>query len=225
MLEPKRSWVRALLLLLPLGFCHGCGSGSSDGATAGEPPSSNVTPANQAPAILGRADETARVGERYEWQPVASDADGDRLTFSAANLPPWASVDTSSGRISGTPGVQDVGTHESITISVADTAKHVTTTQPFAITVVGNVVNGTAALRWEAPLSKVNGSPLNDLAGYRILYGRRSDDLDKSVFIGDASMTSYEFNSLGEGLWYFAVVAVSAGGLEGPPTTIASKSI
>jgi hypothetical protein len=71
----------------------------------------------------------------------------------------------------------------------------------------------------------VDGSPLDDLAGYRILYGRNSNDLDKSVLISNPGTTSYEFNTLSSGIWYFAVVAVSAGGLEGPPTTVASKSI
>jgi hypothetical protein len=82
-----------------------------------------------------------------------------------------------------------------------------------------------ASLRWEVPPSKLDGSPLDDLAGYRIRYGRNSDDLDKSVFISDPAVTSYEFNSLPSGIWYFAVVAVNAGGLEGPPTTTTMKSI
>jgi hypothetical protein len=71
----------------------------------------------------------------------------------------------------------------------------------------------------------MDGSPLDDLAGYRILYGHDSEDLDKSVLIGDPAITTYEFSTLGPGIWYFAVVAVNSGGLEGPPTTLASKSI
>jgi len=222
----KNSLVSALLPLLPLSFCQGCGSGSSDASPAGElPAGSVVAPANHAPAIVSRGDETVRVGQSYDSPSVASDADGDRLTFSADNLPPWASIDTNTGRITGTPAVQDVGVYESITISVRDTARHVSTTQPFSITVVGNVGKGVASLRWELPPSKVDGSPLNDLAGYRILYGRHSNDLDHSVFISDAATTSWEIDSLGEGVWYFAVSAINASGLEGPPTTVASKSI
>ena len=71
----------------------------------------------------------------------------------------------------------------------------------------------------------MDGLPLDDLAGYRILYGRNGEDLDKSVFLSDPSTTSYRFDSLSGGMWYFAVVAVSSGGLEGPPTIVASKSI
>jgi putative Ig domain-containing protein len=226
MLRRKNSLVSALLPILPLAFCQGCGSGASEPSPAGEVPTGSVvTPANQAPSVVARVDETVRVGQSYDAQTVANDADGDRLTYSAGNLPPWASIDTNNGRITGTPAAQDVGVYESITISVTDTARHVTTTRPFSITVVGNAGRGVASLRWELPPSKMDGSPLNDLAGYRILYGRHSNDLDQSVFIGDAAATSYEIDSLGEGVWYFAVIAINASGLEGPPTTVASKSI
>lgn len=226
MLRRKNSLARALLPLLPLAFCQGCGGGSSEASPAGEAPAGPAAvTTNQAPSIVARGDETVRVGQSFDSLSVASDADGDRLTFAAANLPPWASIDTHSGRITGTPSTQDVGVYESITISVTDTARHVATTRPFSITVVGSLGKGVASLRWELPPSKVDGSPLNDLAGYRIVYGRRSDDLDHSVFIGDASTTSYEIDSLGEGVWYFAVSAINASGLEGPRTTVASKSI
>ena len=101
-----------------------------------------------------------------------------------------------------------------------------TATPPFSITVTGDGgAGGVASLRWETPPSKVDGSPLDDLAGYRILYGRNSDDLDHSVLIDNPTATSYEFTSLTSGIWYFAVVAVNACGLEGPPTTVATKSI
>jgi hypothetical protein len=164
------------------------------------------------------------VGEAYDWKPTATDEDGDTLSFSVVNLPPWASMDPASGHITGTPGENDVGVYESIAITVGD-SKQQSATAPFSITVTGEVGSGVASLQWETPPSKVDGSPLDDLAGYRILYGRTSDDLDKSVLIGNATTTSYEFTSLTNGIWYFAVVAVSSCGLEGPPTTIASKSI
>ena len=80
-------------------------------------------------------------------------------------------------------------------------------------------------MQWEQPPSKVDGSPLDDLAGYRIVYGRNADDLDHSVFIDDPAQTSYEFTTLEAGIWYFAVIAVNANGLEGPPTIAAMKSI
>jgi hypothetical protein len=45
------------------------------------------------------------------------------------------------------------------------------------------------------------------------------------VFISDPGQHSYEFATLSSGVWYFAVIALNANGLEGPPTAVATKSI
>jgi len=184
-----------------------------------------ATSNNAPPTIVLAAVENAQVGATFDYQPVAQDPEHDTLQFSATNLPTWASLDTTSGRISGTPGPMDAGVYESVSITVAD-ATHKVVTAPFSITVTPALEGtGVALLKWEAPPSKVSGEPLDDLAGYRILYGRSSSDLDHSVLITDPATTSYQFSSLTPGVWYFAVVAVKANGLEGPPTTLASKSI
>jgi hypothetical protein len=216
--------VRAFLPVAVLAFCA-CGGGGGGGNTAsqGESPATAPTAANGAPSISGDASGYARVGASYSFQPSYSDPDGDRLTFSANNLPPWANLDTANGRITGTPVSSDLGAYEEITITVAD-ASHRAVTQPFTITVLPST-NGVATLRWEQPSAKFDGSPLDDLAGYRIVYGRDADDLDHSVFISDPSRTEFEFTTLDSGIWYFAVIAVNANGLEGPPTTAAMKSI
>lgn len=215
--------VRAFLPAAVLAFCHGCGGGGSESAPASLGMSSTPPASNQSPTISGDANAYARVGRTYEFQPTFNDADHDKLTFTAENLPPWASIDTTSGRITGTPAAGDLGEYEDITITVAD-ASHRAVTRPFSITVL-SAPTGFATLHWEQPPMKVDGSPLDDLAGYRIVYGRDADDLDQSVFINDPSQTSFEFTTLEEGIWYFAVIAVNANGLEGPPTTPAMKSI
>jgi hypothetical protein len=218
-----------LLAALPLAF-HGCSGGASKPESA--PPSGGsgqtAAPApqasNQAPTIGPATDEYARVGETFSFQPTARDPDGDTLQYTAENLPTWASMDPTSGRITGTPGPADVGVYELITIRVADAGRSATTA-PFSITVIEEAANGVATLKWELPPSKVDGSPLDDLAGYRIVYGRSSEDLDRSVFIDNPATTNYEFTGLTSGIWYFAVIAVNANGLEGPPTNITMKSI
>jgi hypothetical protein len=240
----QRDSVRAVLLLSALAFIHGCGGGGGGGASTansnepgspavptpapGAGPAPSPTPAgNSAPTITNAANATARVGSAYSFQPAASDADGDSLTFSAENLPPWASIDAKTGQITGTPAAGDVGEYESISIAVADAA-HKAATEPFTITVTNDAAvagSGVASLQWGQPVSKVDGSVLDDLAGYRIAYGRSADDLDHSIFINDPTQTSYDFATLASGTWYFAVMAVNANGLEGPPTPTAEKSI
>jgi hypothetical protein len=231
-----RNFVRAILPAGLMAICHGCGGGGSGGGTTAgtqndAPPSVAVSApvtVNRAPTISPASTAVARVGETYDYQPVATDPDGDTLRFTANNLPPWASMDPNTGRITGTPGEGDLGEYEAITIVVADASGR-TESNPFSITVVADPAAtggiGIASLQWETPPSKVDGSPLDDLAGYRILYGRTADDLDRSVLISDPTTTSYEFATLESGTWYFAVVAVNAGGLEGPATTPAQKSI
>ena len=200
--------------------------------TAATPASVDVPAfSNLPPSIVIAAVADAQVGAAFAYQPVAQDPESDTLRFTSVNLPTWASFDPASGHISGTPGPNDAGLYESISITVAD-ATHKVVTAPFSITVnpalavnPAQEASGTATLRWETPPSKVDGEPLDDLAGYRILYGRSSSDLDHSVMIPDPATTSYQFTTLTPGIWYFAVVAVNSNGLEGPPTTLATKSI
>jgi hypothetical protein len=223
----QRDSVRAFLPAVALAFCHGCGGAASEvagtqGSASGVVAGTSVS-ANRAPTISVAAGQVAQVGVAYEVQPVSDDADGDALTFSADNLPPWATFDASSGRIIGTPSASDIGAYEAVSVTVAD-ATHHTASQPFDITVVG-AANGMARLRWEKPPTKLDGSPLDDLAGYRIAYGHDAADLDESVYLDDPEQRTYDFATLGNGVWYFEVIAVSASGLEGPPSTSATKSI
>ena len=205
-----RDLLRAFLPLLPLCLCNACGSRgeSTTAATTADIDVAGILN-NAPPTVALPPVEEAQVGTTFDYQPVTQDPESDTLRFTAVNLPPWASLDPTNGLISGTPGPTDEGVYESISITVNPALEG----------------SGVASLQWETPPSKVSGEPLDDLAGYRILYGRSSSDLDHSVLITDPATTSYQFSTLTSGVWYFAVVAVNSSGLEGPPTTLATKSI
>ena len=79
-----------------------------------------VAPVADDPLISGSPTSTIPAGKDYRFTPVATDIDGNPLTFSALNLPDWASFDSQNGRISGTPGLADVGSYDGITISVTN---------------------------------------------------------------------------------------------------------
>jgi len=219
---PKSDSVRAFLGALALASCFGIAVFHEPASPGRNPSGSNGSApiSDGAPGIVVTAAAT-HVGTNYQLAPKVRAPQGDALTFSAANLPPWARIDAATGQISGTPRASDIGEYESITITVAD-ATHRTTSQPFTITVLGPPA---AQLAWRKPELRVDGSNLDDLGGYRIVYGRDPGQLDHSIFINDPDQLSYEFSTLETGAWYFAVIAVTSSGLEGPATPPAMKMI
>jgi len=79
-----------------------------------------VADVNNAPTISGTPATTVAEDIAYSFTPTASDDDGDTLAFSIENKPSWASFDTATGALSGTPQNADVGTTTGIIISVTD---------------------------------------------------------------------------------------------------------
>jgi len=75
---------------------------------------------NSPPVIGGTAFTAVTVGNDYEFYPVAYDADGDTLIYSIQNKPDWASFDTSTGALTGTPALSNAGAYSNIIISVTD---------------------------------------------------------------------------------------------------------
>ncbi len=221
-----RPIVRAILPALPVALSLGCSMNVPEPSPHSGPARGVITrPAGL--QILAARVRDAEVGVPFEFQAATHNTAGSSLKFSAENLPPWARIDAGTGRISGTPGPHDVGAYESVSITAAN-ATEKALTAPFTITVLGELPTDArvvATVSWDLPPSKNDGSPLDDLAGYRILYGRNAEDLDQSILVMNPGATSYNFSALGTGVWYFAVVAVNANGLEGPATLPAMKSI
>jgi hypothetical protein len=81
----------------------------------------NVTAApNSAPTISGSPSTSAQAGVVYSFAPTAKDVNSDPLTFSITGKPSWATFSTASGVLSGTPAAADVGTSNTVAISVSD---------------------------------------------------------------------------------------------------------
>ena len=83
----------------------------------------------------------------------------------------------------------------------------------------------TATVSWEAPTTNNNGTPLTDLAGYRIYYGSSPENLSHSVKISTVGLQTYVIDDLEAGTWYFAVRAVAANGTESALSDVAAKTI
>jgi hypothetical protein len=86
---------------------------ASDGATQSEAATVTitVTAVNDPPFAANSAPTTVDEGVTYEFTLVASDPDDTTPTVTAPTLPSWLTF-TPPARISGTPGEDDVGTHD-----------------------------------------------------------------------------------------------------------------
>jgi len=177
--------------------------------------------ANLPPTISGAPASGAQVSRAYAFQPLASDPEGATLVWSVQGLPSWATFNTSTGLLSGTPTV--AGSYGGIVVSVSDGTNKVSL-GAFTITVVPTQL-GSATMSWVAPTQNTDGSPLNDLAGYRIVYGTSAGALDKVVEVSNPSVTSFVVENLVSATWYFAVKAYTSTGAESSLSNTASKII
>jgi hypothetical protein len=75
-----------LIVTLTLSGCLS-GGGDDDGGGFASPPPTPPPPSNAAPVISGTPPTAIKVDEAYSFTPSASDADGDKLTFSIQNQP------------------------------------------------------------------------------------------------------------------------------------------
>ena len=180
-------------------------------------------PANPPPTISGTPATSANAGTAYSFTPTASDPNGNALTFSIQNPPSWASFNTQSGNLSGTPTSGDAGTYSNIIISVSDGTS--SASLPAFSIIVTQVANGSATVSWSAPTQNTDGSALTNLAGFNIYYGTSATNLSQSVQIANPGLTTYALGNLAPATWYFAVNAYSAAGTESALSSIASKTI
>jgi hypothetical protein len=178
---------------------------------------------NRAPTISGTPPAAVTPGTAYSFAPTANDPDGDTLTFSIANAPAWAAFDTATGRLSGTPGLQHVGTTSGIVITVGDGTDSASLAA-FSVTVQA-VATGSATLSWTPPTANTDGSPLTNLAGYKVYWGTSQGNYPNSVTLNDAGLTSYVVGNLVPGTYFFVATAFNSVGTESALSGVASKTI
>ena len=77
-----------------------------------------IAPINDLPVIIGTPQIIATDGVPYRFTPLGIDPDPQQKTFSIVNKPDWADFDENTGKLSGTPALNDIGTHNGIVISL-----------------------------------------------------------------------------------------------------------
>jgi hypothetical protein len=93
----------------------------------------------------------------------------------------------------------------------------------------GNNINSStgssnsATLTWDAPTTNADGTPLIDLACYKIYYGTSSRNYTFSLDVGKA--TTFKIDNLSPGTYYFSVAAYDTSGNESGYSNEVSKTI
>ena len=199
----------------------------SDGSLKRSLPAFTITvtapPPNNPPTIAGSPVATATAGQPYAFKANGSDPDGQTLRYGIANKPAWASFDTLTGTLSGTPVQTDVGQYANVVISVSDGVASATLA-PFSITVMA-ATSGTAELSWTAPTQNEDGSTLTNLSGYRVRYGNSPTSLSTQLTIPGPAVTSAVIEGLASGTWYFTVAAVNSAGVESAQSPAVHKTV
>jgi len=186
------------------------------------PPPSAPQP-NSPPSISGTPASTVRQNQSFSFTPSASDADGNPLTFTISNRPSWTSFSNTTGRLSGTPSASSAGTYSGIVISVSD--GEATRSLPAFTLTVTPTATGSATLSWLPPTQNTDGSPLSDLAGYKIYWGQSQRDYSNSVTLNNPGLASYIVEQLTSGRWYFATTSFNSQGVESAFSNEGSKTI
>jgi hypothetical protein len=221
----------ACALALILFGLTACGGGDAVSVNPAATATANDVGSSTAPTatISGTPMTGITVGTNYSFTPTASDSDGGKLAFSIQNPPSWASFDTTTGRLSGSPKITDTGTTLNIVITAADGAAKASLAA-FSITVTATPATptpttGTATVSWVAPTQNSNGTALTNLAGYNVYYGTDSASLSQKAEVSNAGATDYAVSGLTSGTWYFAVTSYTSDGVESARSPLSSKTI
>ena len=84
----------------------------------------------------------------------------------------------------------------------------------------------SATLSWEASTENVDGSPLTNLSGFTIYYGKQPTDLSTTIKLPTTGLLTYVVENLEVGAtYYFAVAEDSSTGAESDLSSIVSATI
>jgi hypothetical protein len=208
---------------------------ASDGTSRAVLPAFSITVLplpNTPPVISGTPATSVKAGSAYSFQPTARDPNGLHLAFVIANKPAWATFNTATGALSGTPTAANAGTYPNVAITVYDgyakaqlpafsIAVLSTSTAGAPAPPVSPPTTGAATLSWSPPTVTTNGTPLTNLAGYHIYYGT-TPSLGQKVTVANPGLTRYVLSGLTAATWYFQMTAYDTAGVESPPTSVES---
>lgn len=220
----RKARSRCLMVLLAAAVValSACGGGDEEGDVTGGSGSGGGG-SQSGLSISGNPPSSVLAGTSYSFTPAVSNPNGGTLTFTVSNLPSWATLNSSTGRVIGTPQMSDVRQYTGITMTVTNGSESVSV-GPFSIEVVGTAT-GSATLTWTAPTTRTDGTSLSNLAGYRIYWGTAPDALDNMAEVDNPGISSYVIDQLTPATWHFVATAFDANNRESAFSNMASKTI
>lgn len=127
---------------------------------------SPLASAGDALTVSGTPPTTATVGTAYSFQPTTSDPSGLTVTYKIYNRPSWASFDTTTGRLYGTPGAASVGTYHWVQIAGSD--GQITSWLP-AYTLVVSGTSSSSSTSTGSTSGSTTGSTSGSTSGTRFI--------------------------------------------------------
>ncbi|MEW6002341.1 MAG: SBBP repeat-containing protein, partial [Nitrospirota bacterium] len=207
---------------------------------------------NAIPGVLSVTPSDGLTSSGYQGGPFSPLSKTFTLTNTGGSAINWtASQGQAWVTPSPTTGTLPAGTSIAVTVSInsnadgllpgtyTDTVNFINmtngngdTTRPVSLTVATSLTLYSATLTWDAPTTNVDGTPLTDLAGYKIYYGTLSHNYTVSMDVGGASCQeigditecTYTVDGLPSGTYYFAVTAYNISEYESEYSNEASKT-
>ena len=159
----------------------------------------NAVSQNAPPVLTSPGNQTATVGQATALQLQANDPNGDALTFSASGLPAGLQINSSTGRIAGTPTASGTS---SVTVTVSDGA--LSASRTFTWTVAAANV---------APTMTAPGNQNSTVGQAAVLQLQASD--------ANFNVLTYSATGLPPGMQ----IATTTGRIAGTPTTAGTYNV
>lgn len=168
-----------------------------------------VTPTNQSIAS-GASTQFTATG-------TYTDGSSQNLTANAT----WNSSALSVAQVSNATGSKGLATGVGPgTVTISATSGTVSGSTSMTVTAA---TSGTIGLAWDAVTAYADGSPLTDLAGYKVYYGTAPGSYSSSIDVG--KVTTYTISNLPSGVYYVVVTVRNLSGKESGFSNEVSKSI
>src|SRR5579863_8905120 len=138
----RRRYLAPLCVVVALA---GCGGASQTTASGPSSASGQISASAAGITITAAPASSVSVGANYSVQVRVQASIADTIGYSIQNKPTWATFNTASGQLQGTPTPADVGSYSNVVISASD-ASGTATLPGFTVTVkqaaaAGSVVN------------------------------------------------------------------------------------